>query len=295
MFKPPQPLGSAFRRITAIGTALAVISIGPSVGLGIGSAAAAESNVSQAGPSADEAKLERARRLYKDGRVAYDRGRYDEAAEKFKLAYDLAGDPNLLFNLALVYDRLGDLERSLEYMRRYRNVAPDEEHQALDSRIAGLEARISDRASDPKDPPPVDPKDPPDDPLDPVPTDPPVDDPPDDEPDFKVFNGLAIGLTVTAGLLLAAGAGLGGASLARTRAANEGCEDIEGGTYCMTDVEGDVDASRNLAIGSDVTLGIGAAVGIAAIVVIALRAKKKKQLRSSAYVIPSGLGLAGRF
>ena len=219
MFKPPHPPCSLFRRIAAVGTALAVISIGPGVGLGIGSAAA------------------------------------------------------------------------------------DEKHQALDSRIAGLEARIADRASDPKDPPPVDPKDPPpvdpkdpaDDPQEPVPADPPVDEPQDDEPDFKVFNGLAIGLTVTAGLLLATGAGLGGASLARTRAANEGCEDIEGGTYCMTDVEGDVDASRNLAIGSDVTLGIGAAVGIAAIVVIAIRAKKKKQLRSSAYVIPSGLGLAGRF
>ena len=93
-------------------------------------------------------------RFYKEGRAAYDRGRYDAAAEKFKQAYDLAGDPNLLFNLALVYDRLGDLPRSLEYMKRYRNVAPPDEHAALDSRIAGLEDRITDEPTTPKDPPP---------------------------------------------------------------------------------------------------------------------------------------------
>jgi tetratricopeptide (TPR) repeat protein len=274
-------------------TACAVLGIGPA-----SQAAESTTTAAVAGPSTDEARLERARKIYKEGRAAYDRGRYDEAAEKFKQAYDLAGDPNLLFNLALVYDRLGDLERSLEYMKRYRNVAPPDEHAALDSRIAGLEDRIDEQEDQPKDPPPDNP--PPDNPPDDNPPvdNPPVDNPPDDNPpvtsDYKVFNGVAIGLTATAGVLLATGVGLGAASLSRTKAADDGCQDISGGTYCMTDVKGDVSASRNLALAADVTLGVGAAFGIAAIVVIAIRAKKKKSMKE-ARVMPSGFGIAGRF
>ncbi len=48
----------------------------------------------------------RARQAFLDGAAAYDEGRYEEALTFFTFAYELSGRPALLYNIALVEDRL---------------------------------------------------------------------------------------------------------------------------------------------------------------------------------------------
>lgn len=89
--------------------------------------------------------LTEAQRLYEHGRALYQEGRYEEAV--VELEHALALDPNaglLLYNIGLVYEKLGQFERSVEFLRRYlqTDVAPDERArvEATIRRIEGASA-----------------------------------------------------------------------------------------------------------------------------------------------------------
>lgn len=66
--------------------------------------------------------------LYERGRALYAAGRYQEAAEELERALQLdPGAPMLVYNVALVHERLGNLERAIEYYARYLLVLPDDQ------------------------------------------------------------------------------------------------------------------------------------------------------------------------
>ena len=71
--------------------------------------------------------------FYREAREHYAGGRYDEAAEALERALVLDPDsPTLVYNLARVYELLGDLERSLRYYERYRELLPQQQAQEAD-------------------------------------------------------------------------------------------------------------------------------------------------------------------
>lgn len=83
-----------------------------------------------------------AERLFKQGEDRYGRGDYAGAIGAFERSYQLSKEPLLFWNLANAHERLGHLEKALDYYRRWRAVAPAEEHDLIDQRIENLERRI---------------------------------------------------------------------------------------------------------------------------------------------------------
>lgn len=83
--------------------------------------------------------------LYRRGRALYNEGRYREAVEEFQRAHAIdPAAPMLVYNIAVVYERLADLDRALQYYRLYlRFRIPVDERRRVEAivrRIAG--ARI---------------------------------------------------------------------------------------------------------------------------------------------------------
>jgi tetratricopeptide (TPR) repeat protein len=66
--------------------------------------------------------------LYQRGRALYAEGRYREAAVELERAQVLdPTSPNLVFNVARVYELLGDLEKSIGFYQRYLRLLPPSE------------------------------------------------------------------------------------------------------------------------------------------------------------------------
>lgn len=85
-----------------------------------------------------------ARQAFRDGRAAFDEGRYEAALELFTRAYDLSHLADLLYNIALAHDRMRHDREALEVFRRYLDAVPAAANRpAVESRIRVLEAEIA--------------------------------------------------------------------------------------------------------------------------------------------------------
>lgn len=87
----------------------------------------------------------RARVFYDEGVRLYEAGMYEEALNAFKIAYENSKRPLLLYNMAQAMERIGQWDEALAALEDYRLDAPEEELAQLDSRIAALQSRISER------------------------------------------------------------------------------------------------------------------------------------------------------
>ena len=64
---------------------------------------------------------------YERGRQEYLAGRYREALYELRAALELdPSSPNLVYNVARVYEDLGELDQAIRYYRRYRGLLPRE-------------------------------------------------------------------------------------------------------------------------------------------------------------------------
>lgn len=100
----------------------------------------------------DEERQE-AVRLFDQAAEHYSNGSYEHAAEALERAHQLdPQSPTLLFNLARVYELMGELDRAIEYGTLYRNSIPQEdreqraEAEATLSRLNGARAYLNLRA-----------------------------------------------------------------------------------------------------------------------------------------------------
>ncbi|RLB47656.1 MAG: hypothetical protein DRI90_26105 [Deltaproteobacteria bacterium] len=84
-----------------------------------------------------------AKRLFNQAHLAYRRGDYEEAILKWEQSYELSKEPLIFESIANAFERLGDPERALENLSKWRKTAPRREHKSLDSRIENLESRIA--------------------------------------------------------------------------------------------------------------------------------------------------------
>jgi tetratricopeptide (TPR) repeat protein len=78
---------------------------------------------------------------YQRGRALYQEGRYHEAVTELESALALDPDePVLLYNLALVYEKLDSFDEAIGYLRRYRDTGlPDDERDRVEATIRRLE------------------------------------------------------------------------------------------------------------------------------------------------------------
>lgn len=88
----------------------------------------------------DAARVERAQQLFAEGLRAYEAGRLDEAARLLREADGIVHSPELSFNIARVYERMGEAREAIRYFERYlREAHPEGQERAdLERRIAAM-------------------------------------------------------------------------------------------------------------------------------------------------------------
>jgi len=97
-----------------------------------------------ASPAHADRPRERARTLFRAGKVAYAAARYDEAARLFSAGYAIDPAPAFLLNIAQSYRSAGKLKLALEHYRRYIEAAPKTQLRSqVDDLIRDLEERIA--------------------------------------------------------------------------------------------------------------------------------------------------------
>ncbi len=255
-----------------------------------------------------EADLDRARELFDNGKSLYLDGSYDPAIAAFTQSYALSGDPILLYNIAHAHDRAGHYDDAIEYFEYYRAFAPASEREALEEKVEGLRRRklkaqteegSSTETTDPGEPGPQ-PTDEPGEGSDEVVAAGGDIDEDTGETEPRIFGPAAIALTAVAVVGLGTGTGLAVASRGRNNDADALCGDSP--VLCPVEAQSHVDASGRFALGADIAFGVGAAAGVAAIVVIALAASKRNKgevaARASRFKIAAhrrGAGLQVRF
>ncbi len=93
---------------------------------------------------AGSSALAGARQHFMAGQDYYTQGRYDKAIEEFEEAYRLEPKPLLLYNIAMAQEKVGELEKAVDYLKRYLEATPDNEDRTiLLAKVANLEARIA--------------------------------------------------------------------------------------------------------------------------------------------------------
>lgn len=214
-----------------------------------------------------------ARRSFLRGRELYLAGDYAAAIAAFETAYDLSGDRNLLYNIALAYDRGGDLERAIHYFERYRDLSPAEDRAEIEVRLAGLRQRLdavsstaANEAARTSRGPSVAREAGPDESSS-SPRERPR------EPGSIIPAG-HVALAVLAAASLAVATGLGTASRMASRDAARWCEGL-----CREAAEPHLQRARSFAIGADVTFVFGGTAAAAFVTLLAIDVHRARRSR----------------
>jgi hypothetical protein len=120
--------------------------------------------VSAAGaPSARAAELSpqqkaEMRTLYDKATRAYDVGKYQEAIEDYQKAYEIGGDPPMLYNIAQAYRLNNQPTEAVRFYKRYLQRAPNARNREdVERKIAEQEKAIEEQRKLQPPPPPVTP------------------------------------------------------------------------------------------------------------------------------------------
>jgi len=110
----------------------------------------APSSGAHAGPKETVARAE-----YEKGTIAYNLGRFDEAAEHYETAYRAVPDPNFLFNIAQSHRMAGKLEQALPVFRAFlRESSAGAPNRGLAERLVDeLKRKIENKTNDQPTPP----------------------------------------------------------------------------------------------------------------------------------------------
>lgn len=89
---------------------------------------------------AQEQRLERAKQLFSEGKLAYEQGNYEKAYASFKESYLLSHEPALLYNISSALQGLRRPHEAAEALRSFLRLRPDDpEKGAIEERIRTLE------------------------------------------------------------------------------------------------------------------------------------------------------------
>ncbi|MEM9460603.1 MAG: tetratricopeptide repeat protein [Myxococcota bacterium] len=247
------------------------------------------------GPSTDEQAQER----YQAGLEAFEAGRFTEAATAFEEAFELAGDPTLLYNVSFAYEKDGQLDKALEALEQYAELAPESERDEIERRRKALTLRIDKSQQEAEH------EEPDDDVSSPAPVEPTKTrrEPGRDKPvPDRVLTPVAISMVSLSVVALGVGMGL---AIPAARADDEVERECveQGGARLCQDTNADlVKRRRNLALGADISFAIGAAAGVAAIAILATNATRIRRARRNATSVSllggpttAGVSLTTRF
>jgi tetratricopeptide (TPR) repeat protein len=93
---------------------------------------------------ADDSLDDRARSHFEAAEAHFDTGAYEDAIREFEEAHRLSGRAQLLYNLYLCHERLGDLNAASDHLARYLDADPEAPNAAaLGLRLANLRRRAA--------------------------------------------------------------------------------------------------------------------------------------------------------
>ncbi len=94
-------------------------------------------------PLADQGAQDRARLHFQAGASYYEAGSYEDALREWRHAYELSQRPELLYNLSLAYQGMGDLENAVSHLERFLEEVQDVPNRAnLELRVRNFRERI---------------------------------------------------------------------------------------------------------------------------------------------------------
>src|SRR5262245_32861910 len=101
--------------------------------------------------------LERKRRAYalmQEGKSRFDLGKFDEAIDLFRNAYEVHPYPEALYSIAQRYRMKKDYERAVFFYKSYLRNAPNAPNRAtVEARITDLEQLLAAQKASAKEPP----------------------------------------------------------------------------------------------------------------------------------------------
>ena len=84
-----------------------------------------------------------ARQHFLAGQDYYTQGRYEKTIAEFEEAYRLDPRPLLLFNIGQAWEKLGDLVKAVDFLKRYLEADPNnEDRTTLLNKVASLQERL---------------------------------------------------------------------------------------------------------------------------------------------------------
>lgn len=220
-------------------------------------------------PAPSSEAVEAARRHFEVALECYSQGRYRDAIAELEQARRLdPGGKDLVYNLALVHEKLGELPRALGYLRLYLELETDPEERArTEASIARLEGALAEGYGSAAESAPSAP-------VAATTT-------PTRAPLPGRLDGWVWGTGGVAVCALVVGAVLG----LRALALSPGSDDGTGGSRTVGDVRSDAEAAHRSAVGADVAFGVAAVSGVAATLLYFGRPPIDAPVRSSATVL----------
>jgi tetratricopeptide (TPR) repeat protein len=213
---------------------------------------------------------------YTRGRALYKAGRYREALTELNQALALDPDsPNLVYNVARVYELLGEIDLAIEHYVRYQKLlSPDQtdEIARVQSTLQRLEGAREQVAPEPSPGEPVKPA--------PAPT-----------RQHGVADAAFWTLASTAAAALASGAATGVLALGADQEARSFVIGADGDSH---DLDKKAQRADRLALASDISLLAGATLGVTAILMYALRTKPVREAAAPGPRIVVELGAVSR-
>lgn len=255
--------------------------------------------------ASDEAQPDakrQAQRLADDGRQLFWKGEYEAAIEAFQSAYEVFPDPNLLFNISAAHEKRGDYDGALAYLDRYEAAAPPSEAASISARRSELQ-RARDAASegapargdgegDPTDPAPQSGAT-----AGTGPEGPPTQAGPDlPEPTpYRVMSPMAWSLLGVTAVASGVGIGFGVSARGLSGRADADCASNQGKLRCPVGAQDDLDTAKRHALAADIAFGAAAVAGVAALVLIGIRARRREKAPQRMSVRPGASGVALSF
>ena len=232
-------------------------------------------------PAATDDQL-RAKELYGNGVTLYEEGLYEDAIAAWEQAYALSNKALLLYNIANAYERLGELQRALDSLNRYRAFAPLDEKEALDRRMRNIERRMEELAL--QAPPTVVTR--PSEPA-PIATTP---------VETSGSGGLgAAPIVFIAGGAVATGTGVvfGLGALSARKDATAVCRDSDLGVLCPDSASAAITKDATQSLLADISLGVGVVCTGVGLTLALTQAGSKTSVRAGAS--PGGVWVHGAF
>jgi tetratricopeptide (TPR) repeat protein len=252
----------------------------------------------QTAPTAEQRAA--AKQHYQNGARKFDVGKYDDAAAEWEAAYELVGDPSILYNIAQALRAGGKNERALRFFKNYlRHDESNANRDEVERRIAELNAIIEQQKKNAPPPEPT-PTPVPPQPVVPTPTPGPVvvapapEPPPPKKPLPKSLKYVGYGLVGLAAASLATGAAMSALASSASSDVQKAAANHDVFDAGLQSKESNGKTYDTVAIAGYVAAGVFAAAGVT-LIVITKRSEKNVSIAPSASAHDVGLVVSGSF